>query len=98
MIRPAALPFLVLALIAPPIAAFALVGPHLGLAVGALAAATVVVAAARLRFDEPIEVAPAPGDRYRLLVVTAEPLEAPATLRALADAAAEGRRLVGDEE
>ncbi len=68
--RPWMLPLIVAALVVPIVAAFALVGPQLGLAVGALAVAAVLVIAARTQFDEPIEVQPSTDRRYRLLVVT----------------------------
>lgn len=85
-----ALPLIVLALIAPPIAAFAMVGPQLGLAVGALVAATVVVIAARSDFDHPIDVASAPAGRYMLLVVVVQAVEDPATAAAIAEIVSAG--------
>ena len=90
-----ALPLIVLALIAPPIAAFTLAGPSAGLAVGALAAAAILVVAARARFDEPIEVGASPGDRYLLLVVVIEPVEDPGRAGAIAEIAAAGARATG---
>lgn len=59
----------VVALITPTVLGFRLLGPGLGLALGALTVAALIVVAANLRFDEPIEVAAAPGDRYRVLLV-----------------------------
>lgn len=96
-LKPWALPFIVLALIAPPIAAFTLVGPSAGLAVGALAVAIILVIAARARFDEPIEVGASPGDRYMLLVVMTEPVEDPRVAAAIAEIAASGARSTGAE-
>jgi len=92
VLRSWTLPFVVLALIAPSVGAFALIGPQLGLAVGALTAAVVVFAAARIRYDEPIAVASAPDSRYRLLVVAPRALEHPEALAELARIAAEGER------
>ena len=98
-LRPWTLPLIVGALIAPTVAAFAVAGPQLGLAVGALTAAVVVVLAARAGYDEPIEVAPGPDRRYRLAVLTVDPIEAPATVDGLARIAAEaGRPGVDGEE
>ena len=90
VIPPWALPFLVLVLIAPSVAAFALAGPQLGLAVGALTVAALVVVAARTRFDEPIEIAAGRDGRYGVLVVTSEPLEDPRAIEAIAEFASEG--------
>jgi hypothetical protein len=95
VLRPWALPLIVLALIAPAIAAFSLVGPALGLAVGALTVAAVLVFAARARFDEAIEVAPTRDRRYRLLVVTAEPLDDPGVIDRVASIASEGEAAAG---
>ena len=55
VLRSWALPLIVLALIAPAVAAFALTGPQLGLAVGALTVGVVIVLASRAQFDEAIE-------------------------------------------
>jgi hypothetical protein len=96
--RPWMLPLLVIALVAPSVAAFAVVGPQLGLAVGALTAGAVVVLAARARYDEPIEVAPRRDRRYRLLVVTAEPISEPREVEEIAAIAAEGQRVLGSDE
>ena len=93
VLRSSTLPLVVLALIAPSVAAFALVGPQLGLAVGALSAAAVIALAARARYDEPIVPAAAPGDgRYRLLVVAPAPLEHPGTIEEIIEIIDDGRR------
>src|SRR5207244_1468363 len=46
-----------------------LAGPGVGLGLGALSVAGLVVFAANLQFEEPIEVAEGSRERYRLLVV-----------------------------
>ena len=90
VLRSWALPFIVLALIAPAVAAFALTGPQLGLAVGALTVGVVIVLAARAHFDEPIEVATAPDARYRLLVLASDPLDDPGTVARIKTIVSEG--------
>ena len=90
VLRSWSLPLVVILLVAPSVVAFSLVGPQLGLAVGALTAGAVVVLAARARYDEEIEVAPSPDDRYRLLVVTPEPLDDPAVVEQIVSIASEG--------
>lgn len=87
-IRGWALPLVVLALIVPSVASFALVGPQLGLGVGALTAACLVGVAARARYDEPIEVAVPPDERFRLLVVAPEPIEDPEIVDRIVEIAA----------
>jgi hypothetical protein len=96
VLRSWTLPFVVLALVAPSVAAFALVGPQLGLAFGALSVAALVILAARVRYDEPIGVAAAPDSRYRLLVVATRALEHPRTLAEIARVVAEGERAFRD--
>lgn len=91
VLRPWTLPLIVLALIAPTIAAFAVAGPHLGLAVGALTATAVIVLAARAGYDEPIEVARGPDRRYRLAVLSVDPVEDPKAVEAVASIVAEAR-------
>lgn len=93
VLRPWALPLLVLALVTPAVVAFSLAGPALGLAVGALTVGVVIVFAATARFDEAIEVAAAPDRRHRLLVVASEALDEPALIESLARIAAEGEAL-----
>ena len=90
-----ALPLVVMGLIAPPIAAFALAGPSAGLAVGALAAAAIVVIAARATFDEEIEVGASPGDHYMLLVVVTETVDDPGVAGAIAEVATAGGDATG---
>jgi hypothetical protein len=97
-LRAWALPLIVFGLIAPPIAAFMVAGPGLGLAVGALVAAAVIVLAARARFDEPIEVATATGNRYQLLAVALSAIESPAAAAAVAEATRSGAAATGREE
>ena len=70
-------------------------GPGAGLAVGALAAAAILVIAARVRFDEEIEVGASPGDRYMLLVVATDAVEDPGIAGAIAEIARAGARATG---
>ncbi|HEY8640345.1 MAG TPA: hypothetical protein VIL53_07545, partial [Solirubrobacterales bacterium] len=51
------LPLIVIALVVPGSVGFIVAGPGLGLAIGALSVAIVLVVAAAQRPDEPIEVA-----------------------------------------
>jgi hypothetical protein len=95
--RPWTLPLIVLALVLPSIAGFALVGPQLGLAIGALTATALIVLAARARYDEPIEVATRPDRRYRLLVVASEPISEPSEAQRVSAIAAEGNRALGSD-
>ena len=90
LIKPWALPLIVLAVAVPIVTAFILGGPPAGLAVGAIAATVILVIAARARFDEPIEVGASPGDRFMLLVVLVAPLEDPALAGAVAEIAMAG--------
>jgi len=92
------LPLIVAALVVPIVAAFALVGPQLGLAVGALAVAVVLVIAARTQFDEPIEVPDSGDRRYRLLVVSSEPVEDPALVDRISSIADRGTEVLGGDE
>jgi hypothetical protein len=86
------LPVIVAALIVPIVAGFVLAGPPAGLALGAIAVAALLVIAARLRFDEPMEVGASPGDRYMLMVVVTEPIESPAVAATIGGIAKEGAR------
>jgi hypothetical protein len=94
-LRAWALPLIVFALIAPPTITFLLAGPGPGLAVGAIVAGTVIVLAARARFDEPIEVGSAPDDHYRLLAVALTAIESPTTAEAVADVTRTGAAATG---
>lgn len=90
VLRPWALPLIVLVLVGPTIAGFAIAGPPLGLAVGALTTAALIGFAALARYDEEIAVAATPDARYRLLVVAPEAVEDPATVEQIAAVASEG--------
>jgi hypothetical protein len=82
---------LIVAAIAVPIAAGMVVGgPGVGLAIGALAAVTILVIAARQRPQEAIEVAPRRDSRRRVLVVASRPVDQPAAVERIADAVADG--------
>ena len=91
-LKPWLLPLIVLAIAVPIIAAFAFTGPAGGLAVGAIAAAVILILAANARFDEPIEVAAAPPDRFTMLVVITTALEDPQLAGAVAEIAEAGAR------
>lgn len=90
MIRAWFLPLIVLALAVPGSAAFILAGPGVGLAVGALAAASVIVFAATRNPEEPIEVARADDRHRRLLLVAIEPVDEPRAVEGVRAAARAG--------
>jgi len=69
------LPLVVSAIALPIVAGFYVGGPGLGMAVGALAAATIIVLAVRKPPLEEVAIAPAPDARPRLLVVLGSALE-----------------------
>jgi hypothetical protein len=97
VIRPWLLPPLVLLLIAPPIGGFALGGPPLGLAIGAIEVAGIIIFAARARFDLPIEVA-AGAQGYALLVLALTPVEQPAQAGRIVEIARAGALTAVPEE
>jgi hypothetical protein len=74
-LKPWTLPLIVAALAVPVIVGFLVAGPPLGLALGFVAAATLVLIAARQGFAGPIETAPATDDRRRVLIVLSHGLE-----------------------
>jgi hypothetical protein len=80
------LPLIVAALVVPIVAAFALGGGGVGVAVGALTAVALVVVAARQQPRGPIGSAPVEGARRVLLVATSA-VEEPAAVRRIAAAA-----------
>ncbi len=86
------LPLIILAIAVPIVVAFRFGGPPGGLAVGAAAVAVILVLAARARFDEPIEVAAAPPDRFAMLVVLEAPLEDPKLAGVIEEIATAGAR------
>jgi hypothetical protein len=79
MIRPWALPLIVSAIAIPIVAGFMLAGPALGLAAGALVGTVMIIVVARMRPEEPIEVARAEDERRRVLVVVLAAIEDPET-------------------
>ncbi len=84
------LPLVVIALVVPGSVGFIVAGPGLGLAIGALAAGSVLVFAATRRPDVPIEVASAGDHVRRLLLVALQPVDQPAAVESLRTAAFAG--------
>lgn len=84
-----ALPLFALAISVPIVVAFALAGPGGGMAAGALVTAAILVIAARMRFDEEIEVAAPSAEGGGVLVVATAPIEGKAAISAIT--AASGR-------
>ncbi|HVD41101.1 MAG TPA: hypothetical protein VNC16_08885 [Solirubrobacterales bacterium] len=80
------LPLIVKGIAVSIVGGFYLGGPGLGMAVGALAAATIIVMAVRKPPLRPIVPAPAPDLREHLLVVVEQPLEDSATIERIAAA------------
>jgi hypothetical protein len=89
-LKPWLLPLIVIAIAVPIVAAFEFAGPGGGLAVGAIAAGVILFLAAKARFDEPIEVASPPLDRFTMLVVVTTPIEDPGVAGEVAEIAAAG--------
>jgi hypothetical protein len=92
-LAPWTLPLIVLAVIVPIVGAVLLAGPGAGFIAGAAVAATIIVIAARARYEEPIEVASPTDDRYHLLVVVTAPADDPGTVEAIAATASDGPRM-----
>ena len=84
------LPLVVIALVVPGSVGFLIAGPGLGLAIGALAVATVIFVAVRMHPDEPIEVARAEDRHRRLLLVAIEPIDEPEAVESVRAAAHAG--------
>jgi hypothetical protein len=82
-VAPWKLPLVVAAIAVPIVAAF-YVSPGLGLAVGALAAVSIVVMAARQRPRGALGQAVADPERQRLLVVITRPVDDPAAIEEIA--------------
>lgn len=82
------LPLIVMAIAISVVGGFYLAGPGLGMAVGALAAATIVVVAVRHPPVRPIVPPPVRDLRQHLLVVVDEPLEDRAAVEQIAAASA----------
>jgi hypothetical protein len=81
------LPLIVIALVVPGSVGFIVAGPGLGLAIGGLAVAIVLLVAAAKKPDEQIEVADAADHRRRLLLVAIEPVDQPAAVESVRDEA-----------
>jgi hypothetical protein len=84
------LPLIVIALVVPGSVGFIVAGPGLGLAIGALAVAIVLMVAVAKRPDEPIEVVSAGDEHRRLLLVAIEPVDEPAAVESVRAAAQAG--------
>jgi hypothetical protein len=97
VIRPWLLPLLIVLLIVPSVAGFALAGPPLGLAIGAVEVAAIVIVAARARFDEPIEVDET-GRGYALLVLALGAVEEPRQASRILEIARAGALANGDSD
>jgi hypothetical protein len=82
------LPLVVGAIVVPIALSFLTVGPAVGLPIGALVAAALVLVAVRQKPRGAIESAPADRAERRLLVVITDPLEDPAAVEQVSRAAA----------
>jgi hypothetical protein len=87
-VSPWKLPLIVAAIVVPIALSFLLVGPSVGLPIGALVAGALVVVAVMQRPRGTIESATASRAEQRLLVVIADPLEDPAAVEEISEAAA----------
>lgn len=80
------LPLIVAGIVVPIVVGFWLGGPAAGVALGALAAAVLIVVAVRQRPHDPIGRLPEDGGRHVLLVVT-RPVDDPASVKRVVAAA-----------
>lgn len=92
--RPWKLPLIVAAIVVPIALSFLLLGPAVGLPVGALVAVVLVVVAVNQRPRGAIEPARAERLKQRLLVVVTDPLEDPAAVEQVSGAAAGDAQVV----
>ncbi|MBS1879569.1 MAG: hypothetical protein JST31_08655 [Actinobacteria bacterium] len=92
------LPLIVAAIAVAIVGGFYLGGPGLGLAVGALAASTIVVLAARAEPRGPIVPAPLHDLRRHILLVSRSPLEDPRTVEDIVDLCAAVDPCAADNE
>jgi hypothetical protein len=90
IIKPWMLPVIVVGLVVPGTAGFIVAGPGVGLAVGALAALAVIAVAVAKKPDQPIEVAGSTDAQRRLLLVALEPVDRPAAVEGVREAAQAG--------
>lgn len=81
------LPLIVAAVVVPVIAGFALGGPPLGLALGAVAVGAIIVLTARSRPRGRIETAPPDDARSHVLIVISRELEDPAAIERITEEA-----------
>ena len=79
------LPLIVVAIAVPIVAGFALGGPALGLAIGALVTVGLIVLVARAKPGGRIETATAGDERRRILLVTTQDLDDPQTTERIAE-------------
>jgi hypothetical protein len=86
-VAPAKLPLIVAAIAVPIVGAFFFGGPGLGLAIGALVAAAIVIVAVRQRPRRAIGSAPGESGAERLLVVVTDPLEDAEAIEGIVDLA-----------
>ena len=84
-----ALPLIVAALVVPTGLGFGLIGPGAGIGFGGLTLVVLVVVAARMHDQGPLEVASAPGEGP-LLVVALAPIDDPGVCREIAAVAEDG--------
>ena len=84
------LPLIVLGIAVPISVGFLIAGPGLGLAVGALAGAALLVTVARMRPDRSFEIAPSADERHRVLVIALAAIEDPETAAGVAAATGPG--------
>jgi hypothetical protein len=89
-VTPWKIPLLVAAIAIPVVAGFYVGGPGVGVAVGALVAATIVVLAVRQRPLGPLGEAPSEEDQRRLLLVLVQPLGDSESLRQIVEEATGG--------
>jgi hypothetical protein len=84
------LPLLAAVIAVPVVAGFAVGGPGVGLAIGALVATTILIVAARMTPHEEIEVEHRDDERRRVLVVATEAIDEPPVAGRVADVAGPG--------
>jgi len=90
-------PLIIAAIVLSMVVGSYLGGPGLGMAIGAIAASSIIVMAARKPPKDPMLAAPSEDDRNHVLLVVGEPLESPEAIEQVVEATESAGGIAGTE-